>query len=165
MNPDLGHRTDEPSDLGCCSKDIILFSVVAPLSAVTFWIAGWTASFWLEGIRRSNQEYVHADFGANALLSIFSPIVILIIIGIAWLTLRLANVPRGYIIPIWTTVIAAIVALLLIAGQDATDAYNGWWPLAALGFILLPKHPLFTHTPSMAPLNSRSRRLHPPHVG
>ena len=48
MNPDLGHQTDEPSDLGCCSKDIILFSVVAPLSALSFWIAGGTAYYRLQ---------------------------------------------------------------------------------------------------------------------
>ena len=134
MNTDHGHQTGAPFNEGCCSKHIPLFTVVAPLSAATFWIAGWTASFWLEGIRRSNQEYVHADFGANALLSIFLPIVILIIIGIAWLILRLADVPRGYSIPIWITSVACVVALLTIAGDSAVTLYiNGFlWLLTTL---------------------------------
>ena len=48
MNKIPGRPTNEPSDLGCCAKDIILFSMVAPLSAITFWIAGWTAYFRLQ---------------------------------------------------------------------------------------------------------------------
>ena len=135
MNADHGHQTGAPFNEGCCSKHIPLFTVVAPLSAATFWIAGWTASFWLEGIRRSNQEYVHADFGANALLSIFSPIVILIIIGIAWLILRLADVPRGYSIPIWIASVACVVAGLTLAGDPAVRLYlNGflWLPATLL---------------------------------
>ena len=134
MTTGQGHQTGAPFNEGCCSKHIPLFTVVAPLSAATFWIAGWTASFWLEGVRRSNQEYVHADFGANALLSIFSPIVILIIIGIAWLILRLADVPRGYSIPIWIASVACVVALLTIAGDPAVRLYlNGFlWLLTTL---------------------------------
>ena len=135
MTTDQGHQTGAPFNEGCCSKHIPLFTVVAPLSAATFWIAGWTASFWLEGIRRSNQEYVHADFGASALLSIFLPIVILIIIGIAWLVLRLADVPRGYSIPIWIASVACVVGLLILAGDSAVTLYiNGflWLPATLL---------------------------------
>ena len=131
MTTDQGHQTGAPFNEGCCSKHIPLFTVVAPLSAATFWMAGWTASFWLEGIRRSNQEYVHADFGANALLSIFSPIVILIIIGIAWLILRRANMPRGYAIPIWIASVACVVAGLTLAGESAVRLYFD-------GFLWLP---------------------------
>ena len=129
------HETGAPFNEGCCSKHITLFRVVAPLSAVTFWMAGWTASFWLEGIRLSNQEYVHADFGASALLAIFSPIAILIFIGIAWLVLRLADVPRGYSIPIWIASVASVVGLLILAGDSAVTLYiNGflWLPATLL---------------------------------
>ena len=135
MTTDQGHQTGAPFNEGGCRKFVPLFSVVAPLSAVTFWIAGRTASFWLEGIRLSNQEYVHADFGALALLSIFSPIVILIIIGIVWLILRRANMPRGYAIPIWIASVACVVGLLILAGDSAVTLYiNGflWLPATIL---------------------------------
>ena len=141
MNTDPGRQTKETHDEadntlyeGCRSKNALLFTVVAPLSAITFWIAGWTAHWWLEGIRRSNQEYVHADFGATAITSIFLPFVILIVIGIAWLILIRSKVPRGFVIPTWTAIIAATIALLVIAGQPTTDFYTSWWPLVALGF-------------------------------
>ena len=136
MNTDLGHQTDEPSDLGCCSKDIILFSVVAPLSALSFWIAGGTAFFYYRNLWWSRcVGCIDNDFGASFIFSILSPIAALIIIGIAWLVLRTANVPRGYIIPIWIITFASIVTLLIVAGEAATDTYVRWWPLAALGFI------------------------------
>lgn len=136
MNTESGHQGPLGFDESCCSDGLILFVVVAPLSAITFWIAGWTAYFWLEFIRRSNQEVVHNDFGANAIVSIFLPTVILGIIGVAWLILRAANAKRGYVIPGWTAVIAATIALIVIAGQATTDFYTSWWPLVALGFIV-----------------------------
>ena len=150
MNPDLGHQTDEPSDLGCCSKDIILFSVIAPLSAITFWIAGQVA------------YAIHYQLLYGAPVFLF--IVEYIIIGIAWLTLRLSNVPRGYIIPVWIAIITSIIALLIFAGEDATDTYTGWWPLVALGFFCflsircLRIHPL-SHLSTLGPLDYIRRTL------
>ena len=154
MTTDQGHQTGSPFNEGGCRKFIPLFSVVAPLSAVTFWMAGWTASFWLEGIRRSNQEYVHADFGASALLSIFSPIVILIIIGIVWLILRRADMPRGYSIPIWITSVACVVALLTLAGESAVRLYfDGflWLPATLLVVGIFYLYLLFHYRRSQLP--------------
>ena len=164
MTTGQGQQPAELSDIGCCSKDIILFGVVAPLSTLTFWIAGWTAHWWLENIRRSNQEVVHNDFGATALIALFLPIVMLIIFGIAWLTLSLAGVPRGYVLPIWFTGIAAITALLILAGQGPTDAYVRLWPFVALAFILylclrcLHIHPL-SHLFTLGPVSYLRRKL------
>lgn len=108
-------------------KAFCIFCIVAVMYFVTFPLAGLTAYAWLEWIRRSNQEYPHADFGATAFLSIFPPIVILIIIGISRLTLMWADMPRGYIIPVWITSVACVVAVLTLAGESAVRLYfNGF---------------------------------------
>ena len=115
-------------------KAFCVFCIVAVMYFVTFPLAGLTAYAWLEWIQRSNQEYVHADFGANAFLSIFSPILMLIFIGISRLTLMWADMPRGYIIPVWITSVACVVALLTLAGESAVRLYfNGFlWLILAI---------------------------------
>ena len=158
MTTGRGQPTSELSDIGCCSKDIILFGVVAPLSTLTFWMAGWTAQWWLR-----SQEVVN-DFGVTAIIATLMPIVMFIIVGAAWLTLTLANVPRGFVFPIWTTGIAVITALLILAGQGATVAYMDLWPLVAIGFILylclrcLHIHPL-SHLFTSGPVAYLRRKL------
>ena len=162
MNPDLGHQTDEPSDLGCCSKDIILFSVVAPLSALTFWIAGGTA--YLSQSARCI-ECPEPDFGSNFISAVLSTVLVLIIIGIAWLILWLAKVPSGYIMPVWITTLLAIIIPLNFAGASA-DAYYGnlLWLLAAFAFVVylclrcLRIHPL-SHLSTLGPFAYIRRTL------
>ena len=123
-------------------KEFCLLVITTVMLALTFLMAGVTGFSWLEFIRRANQEVVHNDFGANAILSIFTPILILIIIGIVWLTLYLANMPRGYTIPVWTAGIAGVVALLTVAGDAAVRLYfNSFlWlpgPLLLVGYLYL----------------------------
>ena len=147
MNQDLGQQTDEPSDLGCCSKELILFSVVAPLSALSFWIAGGTAYYRLQFT--GCIECPEPDFGSNFISAVLSTVLVLMIVGIAWLVLRLAKVPRGLIMPIWITTLLAIIIPLNFAGASADTYYgNLLWLLVAFAFV--------------AYLCLRCLRIHPP---
>lgn len=147
MTTGQGQQPGELSDIGCCSKDIILFGVVAPLSTLTFWIAGWTTYYRLQFI--GCIECTDPDFGINFLSAIPGATLVLSIVGIAWLILRLANVPRGHTIPIWTTALVAIVALLNFSVETSDDYYrNLWWLVASCVFIVY--------------LCLRCLRIHPP---
>ena len=155
MNKDQGRPiadSAEPSDLGCCSKDIILFSVVAPLSALTFWIAGGTA-YLFQSTRCI--ECPEPDFGSNFISAVLSTVLVLIIVGIAWLILRLAKLPRGLIMPIWITTLLAIIIPLNFAGASA-DAYYGnlLWLLVAFAFVAyLCLRCLRIHIPMRPPIS------------
>ena len=71
------------------------------------------------------------------------------IVGIAWLVLRLAKVPRGLIMPIWITTLLAIIIPLNFAGASADTYYgNLLWLLVAFAFV--------------AYLCLRCLRIHPP---
>lgn len=140
MNTDQVQRiadTAEPSDLGWGAKEVVLVGVAAALFTPTFFFAGGVASGIVTGIQ--DWSCVNCMFAGAGLLIIApgSAIVGSILAWSAWLVLRKGNVQRRFVFPVWAITFATVIAILTVAGEDASNAYLRYdvWCIVALGFV------------------------------
>lgn len=107
-----------------------VFGTVAVLFALTFAIAGWTASFVAHGI--SLIELCSGEYGDCVdtsatqmfIIAAFFSIVSLGFGGAAWLVLQLFDMPHGWVMPVWLLSFIAVVGLLTLAGESISYAYT-----------------------------------------
>ena len=103
--------------------------IVAVLFALTFVIAGWTASAILEGVRHIGCNCMFE--GAGFIFAAMGAIVALIFAFIGWLTLHLGKMPSWFVLPVWILTFASVVTFLSFSGESAIGLY-------LTGFLWLP---------------------------
>lgn len=103
--------------------------IVAVLFALTFVIAGWTASAILEGVRHIGCNCMFE--GAGFIFAAMGAIVALIFACIGRLTLRLGEMPSWFVLPVWILAFASVVTILSFSGESAIGLY-------LTGFLWLP---------------------------
>lgn len=128
----------DSQDLSWGAKEVILVGVAAVFFTPTFVLAGGAASVVLQDLRQLGGCFDCMFLGAGILIIAPGAVIVSLLFAFfAWLALKIGNIPRRFVFPVWSATFASVIAVVIVAGEDAANAFTRndvWWCIVALGF-------------------------------